>query len=215
MERLRDGPVYELAAAGESRRQRTSVSWRGETCRPMAQAREPYRIRRQRIVDSSTAGAGSLGASASSWTASRRESGNTPATAESSHWRGNEATLWATDEIAITSRVDLDLGLRATMAGASRGARAIPWSALSPSILGTYRGINNGCLTFLAGYARYPARLPLNYLACGDPQQPDGVGPSMDRRQPRPQLQPGEVGVAVAAVGPCCANGRPNIIDEI
>ena len=30
MERLRDGPVYEMAAAGESRRRRTALSWRGE-----------------------------------------------------------------------------------------------------------------------------------------------------------------------------------------
>ncbi len=31
MERLRDGPVYELAAARENRRRRMSLSWRGET----------------------------------------------------------------------------------------------------------------------------------------------------------------------------------------
>ena len=82
---------------------------------------------------------------------------------------GSEAALWATDEIAITSRIDVDLGLRASTAGASREGASIRWNALSPSILGTYRAINNGWLTFLAGYAQYDARLPLNYLAFGDP----------------------------------------------
>ena len=66
-------------------------------------------------------------------------------------------------------RIDVDLGLRASTAGASREGANIRWNTLSPSILGTYRAINDGWLTFLAGYAEYDARLPLNYLAFGDP----------------------------------------------
>ena len=85
---------------------------------------------------------------------------------------------------------------------------------MSPSILGTYRALNNGRLTFLAGYARYAPRLPLNYLAFGDPHSLTGVVRRWNDLNHDQRLQPGESGVVVAAVGPCCANGRPNTIAD-
>jgi hypothetical protein len=215
MERLRDGPVYELAAAGESRRRRTALTWRGEAV--------PVRWLGLRHHPE-------FGATAS-WTGAKREAPGTSLIGELvdgeparawryasdggiSRWAGSEAALWATDEIAITSRIDVDLGLRASTAGASREGANIRWNTLSPSILGTYRAINNGWLTFLAGYAQYDARLPLNYLAFGDPHALTGSVHRWNDVNADRIPQSGEVGVTIAAVGPCCANGRPNVIDD-
>ena len=217
MERLRDGPPYELAVAGQSTRQRTSLQWRGLP-RPIT----VLKLRNQAEIGVS-----------GSWTSSTRRAPGASFIGEmvdgiparvweytsdggSSHWRGNELTLWATDEVAVHPRVDVDLGLRATMSNASRGGVGghIAWSALSPSILGTYRAISDGRLTFLAGYARYASRLPLNYLAWGDPHSLTGVVRRWNDRNQDRQLQQGEAGIVLSAVGPCCALGQPNTISD-
>ena len=52
----------------------------------------------------------------------------------------------------------------------------------------------NGRLTFLAGYARYASRLPLNYLAFGDPHSLTGVVRRWNDLNRDRRLQPGEVG---------------------
>ena len=215
MERLRDGPVYEMAAAGESRRRRTALSWRAETVpvRWLALRHHPefgttasFTGVQREAPGSSLLGELVDGEPARAWQYS--SDGGT------SRWSGTEAALWATDEIAITSRIDVDLGLRASTAGASREGASLRWNTLSPSILGTYRAINNGWLTFLAGYAEYDARLPLNYLAYGDPHALTGSVHRWNDVNADRIPQAGEVGVTIAAVGPCCANGRLNVIDE-
>jgi hypothetical protein len=216
MERLREGPIYEMAAAAESRRRRASLGWRGEAV--------PVRWLGLRHHPE-------FGANAS-WTGVKREAPGTSLIGElvngeparawryssdgaASRWRGSEAALWARDEIAITSRIDVDLALRASTAGASGEENAnVRWNTLSPSVLGTYRAINNGWLTFLAGYAEYGSRLPLNYLAVGDPHALSGSMNRWTDLNHDGTLQGNEVGVTVAAVGPCCANGRLNTIDE-
>ena len=187
MERLREGPVYEMAAAGESRRRRTALSWRGEAVpvrwlglrhHPEFGATASWTGVKRKAPGSSLLGELVDGEPARAW--QYTSDGGT------SRWRGSEAALWATDEIAITSRIDVDLGLRASTAGASREGANIRWNTLSPSILGTYRAINNGWLTFLAGYAQYDAaaaaQLPgVRRSACAD-----RLGPSLERRQRRP-----------------------------
>ncbi len=215
MERLREGPVYEMAAAGESRRRRTALSWRGEAVpvrflglrhHPEFGATASWTGVKRMAPGSSRLGELVDGEPARAW--QYTSDGGT------SRWRGSEAALWASDEIAITSRIDVDLGLRASTAGASREGANIRWNALSPSILGTYRAINNGWLTFLAGYAQYDARLPLNYLAFGDPHALTGSVHRWNDVNADLIPQTNEVGVTIAAVGPCCANGRLNVIDE-
>ncbi len=216
-ERLRDGPAYELASATASSRHRTSLQWRGEP--------RPVKFLGLRHLPE-------FGGNVS-WTASTRQAPGASIIGElvdgeparvweyttdggSSSWRGNEFALWATNEIPVMSRVDIDLGIRAASAGASRAGEggSINWRTLSPSILGTYRALNNGRLTFLAGYARYASRLPLNYLAFGDPHSLTGVVRRWNDINRDQRIQPGESGVVVAAVGPCCANGRPNTIAD-
>lgn len=215
MERLRDGPPQAMAASAETGRQRTYASWRGD----------PGRVRllgtRQRPQ---------FGVNAS-WTgATRQAPGDTligelvdgrpsrawqyTAAGSPVNWSGVEMALWATDQIPVTSRVDIDAGLRAASTAASRaGSPAhIPWRAVSPSLQGTWRALPNGRLTLLAGYARYSPRLPLEYLSWGDPNSLSGTVHAWNDRNRDRVLQAGEVGSLLARVGPCCAAGRLNTI---
>jgi len=215
MERLRDGPVYELAAAAGSRRHRTSINWRGDP--------GPLHWLGWRHLPE-------FGASAS-WTGVTRNAPGTSLIGElvdgrparawrygtdgaPSLWGGLELAFWATNEIPITSRVDLDLGLRGSVTAASRNGESahIPWRALSPSVSSTWHVLPNDRLTFLIGLARYAARLPLNYLTFGDPHGLTGSVHRWNDLNHDRLLQAEEVGTAVAAVGPCCANGRLNTI---
>jgi hypothetical protein len=215
MERLRDGPVYELASTSDSRRRRTSFSWRGEP--------GPVRWLGARQLPE-------FGASLS-WTGVTRDPPGAsligelvdgqPARAwqyatdgDRSRWSGVELALWATNEIPVTSSIDLDLGLRASTASASRNGEGahIPWRALSPSVSGTWRVLPNDRFTIMAGYARYAARLPLNYLSFGDPHALAGSVHRWHDLNGDQRLQKDEVGLTVAATGPCCARGRLNTI---
>ena len=101
MERLRDGPVYEMAAAGESRRRRTSLSWRGEAVpvrwlglrhHPEFGATASWSGVRREAPGASLIGELVDGEPARAW--QYNSDGGT------SRWRGSEAALWATDEIA-------------------------------------------------------------------------------------------------------------------
>ena len=125
---------------------------------------------------------------------------------------GRELAFWATDGIPVGSRVDIDLGLRASTTAAFRdGAAAhVPWRALSPSVNTTWQVLPGERLTFQVGYAAYAARLPLNYLSFGDPHGLTGIVHRWNDLNQDHTLQAGEVGMTLAAVGPCCANGRLN-----
>jgi len=217
MERLRDGPVYELASASGSRRRRTSLSWRGDP--------GPVRWLGSRHLPE-------FGASAS-WTGVTRDPPGAsligelvdgqPARAwqyttdgERSRSSGLELAFWATNQIPVTSRIDLDLGLRASTTAASRNGTGadIPWRALSPSVSATWRILPNDRLTALGGYARYAPRLPLNYLSFGDPHGLAGSVHRWNDLNGDQRLQADEVGLTLAATGPCCAGGRLNTIAD-
>jgi hypothetical protein len=130
------------------------------------------------------------------------------------NWTGVEMAFWATDQIPVTSRIDIDAGLRgATTAGSRAGSPAhIPWRAVSPSVQGTWRALPNGRLTLIAGYARYSSRLPLDYLSWGDPNSLSGTVHAWSDRNGDRIPQQGEMGALLARVGPCCAGGRLNTI---
>lgn len=215
MERLRDGPVGDLAASTSGRRQRNSFSWRGDPG-PVAW------LGRRHLPQ--------FGASLL-WTGVTRNAPGTSLIGElvdgepARAWQystdgapsragGRELALWATDEIPVTSRIDLNLGLRATTTAAFRNGEAtgIKWRALSPSISATWRALPDDRLTLVIGAAQYAARLPLNYLSFGDPHGLAGTVHLWNDLNHDQRLQANEVGLTVAAVGPCCANGRLNTI---
>jgi hypothetical protein len=215
MERLRDGPVYELASAATSRRNRTYVSWRADP--------GPVRWLRMRHLPQ-------LGVNASWSHVGRNAPGNTqvgellygvPArvwqyssTGAPSEWSSTELALWAASQIALTRRFDLDIGLRAAATFASRdGSDAdVRWRALSPSVRATWRVLGNERLTLMVGHGRYSSRLPLNYLSFGDPNSLSGTVHRWEDRNADRRLHPDEIGALIARVGPCCAGSRPNAI---
>jgi len=216
MERLRDGPVGDLAASTSGRSHRASFRWRGDP--------GPLSWLGLRHLTN-------FGGSAT-WSGVRRDAPGTsligelvdgiPARAwqystdgEASRAGGRELAAWATDEIHVTPWLDLDLGLRATTSSASRDGDSdgITWRALSPSLSTTFR-IPNDRLTLLIGVARYDARLPLNYLSYGDPHGLTGNVHLWSDLNGDRRLQSGEVGQRIAAVGPCCANGQLNTIAD-
>jgi hypothetical protein len=215
MERLRDGPVGELAASSSGQRHRASFSWRGDpgSLTWLGRRHHPQ-----------------FGASLL-WTGVRRDAPGTSLIGElvdgepARAWQystdgapsqagGRELALWATNEMPVTSRFDLNFGLRATTTAASRRGEAggITWRDLSPSISGTWRVLADDRLTFLIGVAQYSARLPLNYLSFGDPHGLTGTVHLWNDVNHDRTLQTSEVGATIAAVGPCCANGRLNTI---
>ena len=220
MERSREGPVYEMAAVSPRKRDRLFLSWRGEPGhRAWLGARHLPRFgfngswtHATREAPGATA-IGELvqGRPARVW--------NYSTSGESSNWSGVEFAAWATDEIPLTSRVDVDLGLRLAVTGASRDGASpgIPWRSLSPSILTTSRLLDwgsHGRLSLLAGFARYSARLPLSYLAFGDPNSLLGTVRLWTDRNRDNLFQPGEASTLVAQVGPCCAAAGPNTIHD-
>ena len=114
MERLRDGPVDQLASSSDSARHRGSISWRADPG-PLTFWRSRHRIQ--------------FGSEAS-WTGSTRSAPGDSLIGElvdgqparawhyttdglPSRWRGRELSLWATDGIPVTSNFDVDLALRA------------------------------------------------------------------------------------------------------
>jgi hypothetical protein len=216
MERLRDGPVGDLAASTSGRSHRASIRWRGDP--------GPLSFMGTRHL-------ANFGGSAM-WSGVRRDAPGTSLIGElvdgfpARAWEystdgapsragGRELSLWASDEMHPTPWLDLDLALRATTSAATREGEdnGITWSALSPSISTTFRAPNDR-LTLLIGVARYDARLPLNYLSYGDPHGLTGNVHLWNDLNGDRQLQNGEVGQRIAAVGPCCANGQLNTIAD-
>jgi hypothetical protein len=215
MERLRDGAPFNLADASTSARQRTYLGWRGDparvrlfgtTHRPHVGMNASW-IRSTRDAPGETL-IGELvnGQPARAW---QYTSNGSPV-----QWTGLEMAIWGTDQIPITSRVDLDLGLRAAATAAARGGTPahIPWHAVSPSVQGTWRALPNGRLTLVAGYAKYSSRLPLDYLGWGDPNSLSGTVRAWQDRNGDRVLQGNELGTLLARVGPCCAAAGLNTI---
>ena len=217
MERLRDGPVYQLASATTSRRHRTYFGWEGD----------PGSVRLLGVQHRPRFGMNV------SWTGVSRDPAGTTTVGEmidgvparawqytndggTSKWGASELTFWAANQIPIGSRVDIDLGLRASLTSPKRAGRAVntSWSAVSPSINTRWQLLPRGRLTLLAGYSRYDARLPLSYLAFGDPHSLTGAVSLWSDLNHDRLLQTNEIGRRIAAIGPCCAGGRPSSIAD-
>lgn len=221
MERSREGPVYEMAVVSPRTRDRLFASWRGDPGRvtwlsahhlPRFGFNGSWTHVSRDAPGATTVGELVQGRPARVW--SYATSG------QPSKWSGLEFAAWVTDEFSPTPRVDVDLGLRASVTGASRDGTSpgIPWRSVSPSVLTTSRLLDwggYGRLSLLAGFARYGARLPLSYLAFGDPNSLAGTVHLWTDRNRDNLFQAGEASTAVAQVGPCCAATRPNTVAEL
>jgi hypothetical protein len=82
------------------------------------------------------------------------------------------AAFAAKDDIALSRRLSLTLGLRADLSSgeASGAASGITWKSVTPLAVVHW---SPPVLTKSAGYRRYAPRLPPSFLAFGDPGEPD------------------------------------------
>ena len=131
-----------------------------------------------------------------------------------SRWRALSASGFASDRIALTSRLAVDAGVRVDYdSGSADGSSSdIRWIDVSPRLSARWRLTDNDHVVIFGGYGRYPHRLPLSYFGVGDPAGPAGDvyrwdDANGDRRHDESEL------TRLAPVGGCCAGGQPNTID--
>ena len=132
-----------------------------------------------------------------------------------SRWSSLEVGGYLADRLALASSLALDAGIRLdTSRGSARGgSTGISWVIASPRINMRWQVHGSERTALFGGYARYADRLPLDYLAYGDRTGPAGGAYRWNDLNGDRLLQPGEQGVLIASVGPCCARAVPNSID--
>ncbi|HOC17222.1 MAG TPA: TonB-dependent receptor [Vicinamibacterales bacterium] len=115
-----------------------------------------------------------------------------------------ELAAWVNGQVALGSRLALDLGARLDWTEARSEGRdeMIRWRTVLPRGLLQWQITDGGGINAFLGYGLYRHRLPLGYLAYGDPGAPAGLVYRWDDRNGDRWLQPGEVGRLVAAAGP-------------
>ena len=120
-----------------------------------------------------------------------------------SRWRAFEVAAHGADRVRW-GRLLLEGGLRFehTRGSAASGPVDVRWTALSPRLSGRVDLTPGGALAFRSGYARYRGRLPLHYLAYGDPAAAHGEVYRWLDRDGNGLFAPGEQGPLVARVGP-------------
>jgi len=134
-----------------------------------------------------------------------------------SQWGSTGLNAYAADRWELAPKATLNLGARFDFdSGSAEGAaNGITWASVLPraTLRWTPRG-SNSPLAVTAGYSWYRNRLPLEYLAVGDPQGPTGVVSRWDDRNGDLQFTEAEL-TPVAQVGSCCAgaSGAPAVID--
>ena len=215
LERLRDGPVPSLAEQAPGTRTRLLARFDLEPRTRWIPSRHVLR------VGASTARNMAVASPVRSRTVPELVAGNAARVWEYSsggvdtHWRSTQLSGYVSDRVTLGDRVILDGGVRADSIRAdARSARNdIAWMALTPRLRARWQLDETGRFSVFGSAAEYAHRLPLDYLAYGDPAAASGlVYRWVDRNGDR-LFESAERGSLVAAVGPCCTLGRPNRID--
>ena len=135
--------------------------------------------------------------------------------APESHWASTELAAYVSDRVTLGNRIRVDAGVRLdTARGAARGAASsIAWLSGTPRLAVRWLLDGRGRFSLFGGYAQYAHRLPLDYLAYGDPAAASGQVYRWDDLNADRLVQDAERGVLIAAVGPCCTSAGPNRID--
>ena len=130
-------------------------------------------------------------------------------------WTSVTLAAHVADTLQLPEGVVVDGGLRVdAVRGAAHGANGrIAWLSLSPRITARWEPGPRKQFAVFGGYGRYPHRLPLDYFAFGDPAAQTGLVYRWRDENSDRLFQPGERGLLIAAVGPCCAGGVLNRID--
>jgi hypothetical protein len=131
-----------------------------------------------------------------------------------SQWGSTGVSAYAADRWELSPKATLNLGVRFDLdSGSAEGAaNGITWASLLPRGVLRWAPRENSPLAVTAGYSWYRNRLPLEYLAVGDPQGPTGTVSRWDDRNNDLQFTPSEL-TPVATVGSCCAGGVASVID--
>jgi hypothetical protein len=130
-------------------------------------------------------------------------------------WTSSDLGAYVVDHIALPRRVSIDLGARldATSGAAHGGTGRISWFSLTPRAYGRWAIDERARFSLFGGYARYAHRLPLDYLAFGDPAAPAGRVYRWNDADADRALDEGERGTLVGLVGACCSAGHLAGID--
>ena len=117
--------------------------------------------------------------------------------------RATDLAAWAADHLRY-GRLALEAGLRfeATKGASATGPARIAWTSLSPRAQARLALVGPDRLTIMAAYGRYRDRLPLDWLAVGDPAGPQGLVYRWEDRNGDRLLKAAETGPLVARLGP-------------
>ena len=128
--------------------------------------------------------------------------------------RATELAGWLNERVEF-SRVTLEGGARfeLTRATARDNPTGINWQSLLPRGLLRLNLTRSGSLSFSLGYGSYRHRLPLDYLAFGDPSAHSGLVYRWNDRNGDGQLQAPEMGTLLAVAGPGARPGNVSGID--
>jgi hypothetical protein len=214
MERLVDGPPLALLASDATTRQRWALS-------AYVNPGTRHWIGADHVLD---AGASIGGASAAS------SAGPEPAFGElvngvparvwqvasagaDSHRGTTTLSAYATDRLSLGDSLAVTAAIRLDVdRGSADGAQdRIAWTTLLPRAHARWRP-REGAFSIVSGYGWYGHRLPLGYLAVGDPAGVVGTMSRWDDRDGDRAWSAGEL-TPVAAIGLCCVGAEASRID--
>jgi hypothetical protein len=127
----------------------------------------------------------------------------TPSRAESI-WSSTSVAAFVADRFAVWPSVTLGLGLRFEMqtGSAAGAANGISWQDWFPRGDIRWEVTGMGNIAAVAGFSRYGYRLPLGWLAYGDPAAPVGNVYRWIAKSGASPPQPSQIGQLIARVGP-------------
>jgi hypothetical protein len=198
IERLRDGPVSDLAFAGNSSTQQWTLGLKSSTPRLTGFKYGAEIVGASNTTDRTFEGpVGETidGQPARIWVFSTPDAKST---------RGSSSlSLWAADTFKLTPKLTLDAGLRFETAGGSAdfATDGIRWFDLLPRASLHWRMKESGSIIAWAAAGRTAYRLPLDLLAYSDPNAPVADVHRWDAVPGNP-LDPAARGPLVARTGP-------------
>jgi hypothetical protein len=130
-------------------------------------------------------------------------------------WTSSDIGAYVTDRITLPRRISLELGgrLDGTTGAARGGSGRISWFTVTPRAYGRWAIDSRARFSLFGGHARYAHRLPLDYLAFGDPAAPAGRVYRWTDTNADQAFGDGERGTLIGLVGACCSEGPLGGID--
>ena len=135
--------------------------------------------------------------------------------ADQMRWISSDIGAYVADRIALPHRLSLEVGGRLDgTTGAARGGRGrISWLTVTPRAYGRWAIDSAARFSLFGGHAKYAHRLPLDYLAFGDPAAPGGRIYRWNDTNADQAFDEGERATLIGVVGACCSADRLSGID--